>query len=370
MIKDAKGIYIKPLSPRVLAKFKKGMKCRVCAGMKGKGAYLEVHPERFNHITRSFLKGTGIHIELTPEEIAHNHGKGFFDDMSNAFKSAGNWVNDSVIQPAVNAVVPLAQQAASAIVPVAKEAGKRLLPVAKEAGNALIDAGINYAPELGATALTGLALAAGQPELIPLAGMAGQYLGREGGKALGNIARQKVNDFDPYASNAPRANEPPSRKTQVVNDYNPYEELNAINTYTGQKMGNLQKSNMESYLANLSLGQVEDLLNRKRQSMRTSTMPMFDYSGGRAILSPYADPVPTFQGYGLYAGSGHGLSGGAVRKQRPRREMSSIGIHGNLLGAHLPPALVSQPYSANFQFGSRLPPAYQKFAKSGQGLYA
>jgi hypothetical protein len=33
------------------------------------------------------------------------------------------------------------------------------------------------------------------------------------------------------------------------------------------------------------------------------------------------------------------------------------------MGHGLPPALQSQPYSANFQFASRLPPAYAQLHK-------
>ena len=53
------------------------------------------------------------------------------------------------------------------------------------------------------------------------------------------------------------------------------------------------------------------------------------------------------------------------------KENASIGIHGNLLGHGLPPALQSQPYSANFQMASRLPPAFAQIIKHhGGGLYA
>jgi hypothetical protein len=68
-------------------------------------------------------------------------------------------------------------------------------------------------------------------------------------------------------------------------------------------------------------------------------------------------------GTGLYAG------GGSLR--RHRREVASIGTNSSFVGtqSHLPPALMSQPFSANFQFQHTLPPAYQKFSKGG-GLYA
>ena len=56
-----------------------------------------------------------------------------------------------------------------------------------------------------------------------------------------------------------------------------------------------------------------------------------------------------------------------ARGLRTSRERASIGIHGNLMSGRgmLPPALIPQPYSANFQFQHTLPPAYQTFAKRG-----
>ena len=57
------------------------------------------------------------------------------------------------------------------------------------------------------------------------------------------------------------------------------------------------------------------------------------------------------------------------------REVSSIGRGAGMLkgGFHEPPALVSQPLSANFQMSHFLPPQYQKYNStpaSGSGLYA
>ena len=53
------------------------------------------------------------------------------------------------------------------------------------------------------------------------------------------------------------------------------------------------------------------------------------------------------------------------------RQKSIVGLGGNLV-AHqtsLPPALQSQPFSANFQWQHTLPPHIQKFSRGG-GLYA
>ena len=65
-------------------------------------------------------------------------------------------------------------------------------------------------------------------------------------------------------------------------------------------------------------------------------------------------------GSGLYAGTG--LYAGRMRKSG-----GAVGLNAGMV-RQLPPALQSQPYSANFQFQATLPPAYQKFSK-GSGLY-
>lgn len=70
-------------------------------------------------------------------------------------------------------------------------------------------------------------------------------------------------------------------------------------------------------------------------------------------------------GVGLYAGSSRLMGRGS------HKEVSSVGCGGNLLRgqSHLPPALMSQPFSANFQFQHTLPPAYVRHIK-GNGLVA
>jgi len=54
-----------------------------------------------------------------------------------------------------------------------------------------------------------------------------------------------------------------------------------------------------------------------------------------------------------------------------KREVGSVGRHGSFVAhqASLPPALQSQPFSANFSMANQLPPSYQRFSR-GSGLYA
>jgi len=111
--------------------------------------------------------------------------------------------------------------------------------------------------------------------------------------------------------------------------------LDDINHYTGQTLGNLRDSTMGNALANASLAQLQAaVVNARHRGF-----------GGRGL------------------GAGLMVPKNNVRARR--REVGSIGIAGNLLsGPYLPPALVSQPYSVNYQFAKTLPPAYQKFNNS------
>lgn len=72
-------------------------------------------------------------------------------------------------------------------------------------------------------------------------------------------------------------------------------------------------------------------------------------------------------GYGLHPYEPHSrMLGGQL-------ERGSIGRNGGMISMYTPPALVSQPFSANFQFQHFLPPQYQHFnsgaGTTGTGLY-
>lgn len=55
------------------------------------------------------------------------------------------------------------------------------------------------------------------------------------------------------------------------------------------------------------------------------------------------------------------MGGGALEK-------STIGLKGGMMSSYTPPALVSQPFSANFQFQHFLPPQYQHFNSGGHDI--
>jgi len=286
--------------------------------MSGKGMQIVVHPSRIDPVTRCFTKGKGHTIELTQEEIAMNRetqmeGTGLFDDIRRGFQDVGR-----------------------KIAPVADQAGRVLLPVAKDIAKQGLDKFADVAPELGASALSGLAVATGNPALVPYAQMAG----RAGGKALGGLARDEgkkaLDNYNPYAQGQneqsaeeiynlpmpPRRNAPPSRSSVT----NPM---------------------MNKSLADYSEADLGMEIARRRGGYSTP----LDSSGGKRVLSPYVSAVGQGLGSGLYA---------------QVRGRGVVGVGGSLLrGGSLPPALQSQPYASNFIQASHLPPAYAQMIRSG-----
>jgi hypothetical protein len=98
--------------------------------------------------------------------------------------------------------------------------------------------------------------------------------------------------------------------------------------------------------------QLESALGNANANHMTSQM------GRMSIESARNNHIlPHEKGQGLFAGK-------SVMFGRGIREHASVGIGGNLLGNQrvLPPALQSQPYSANFQFQHTLPPNFQRFS--------
>jgi hypothetical protein len=126
----------------------------------------------------------------------------------------------------------------------------------------------------------------------------------------------------------------------LAGQVNQNEILNNLNRELGTKFGALSKANLANALAHMD-----------RSALSSEQIALSHKLGDEMAF-----------GQGLYAGKG--------MKHR-RREISSVGRGASFVGSqsHLPPALVSQPFSANFQFQHFLPPAYQKFSKGG-GLYA
>lgn len=375
-------------SLRSLGKLKRGLIARV----KGGDIPLLVHDHRFNHISRTFVKGKGLNIQLSPEELHHNHASGIFGKKADkAFKKAG--IKKAVYKVGA-ALKPLAQESlalgtqmgAAALSAYAPEfapeinagaswinkKGQQYIedPEAQQASWKKKVAAAKKDPATAVAKTLGHATAADlQAHLIGAAsdatghdiaayhqmyqeaksgrpGALQEHLIKQASDATGHDIKGYM-DMYQEAKNAP-----PSR--QPLTD--------AFNAYTGADIGRLDKAAVGDYAANLGMSKLNDYVQQQRDKLARTQL---DFSGGDSRFY-LADAVPDeVVGQGLY---GHGLYGHGVFHRgapRRRREMSSVGIGGNLLGN--PPALASQAAASNFQFGSRLGPAFKMIR--GQGLY-
>ena len=353
------SIEIECPSTRVLAKLRKGHRCRI---KKGTGMTLIIHPDKMNHITRCFSANRGAEVELSPPEIMANQqvvGSGIFGKRF-----------DKLLDKA-------------GIRDLAYKIGDKFKPHAKRA----ITAGLTA----GAAALATVA-----PEIAPalpfgvagLSGLANEYLDNPASFGIHQRGSTKSQE--------------PMRIPKPVEHFARQSALQAINHYTGQNLGNLDRDTVGNALANSAHAKLEEKIARARMNelpkqafVTPSVHALGEPEGGRlsratsiarrvkrwkrgaarglgeeteepeggrlSRATSIARRVKRWKrgaARGLGEGLGEGLGFG-LRK----REVGSVGINGSVLGGGLSPAMVSQPYGANFQFSHTLPPAYQRFSR-------
>lgn len=108
----------------------------------------------------------------------------------------------------------------------------------------------------------------------------------------------------------------------------------ALNHHLGTNYGYLARAGMDNYLN----GQASAIMQKHGIDARRGLAPIQEAYN---MLEPHSR-----------------LVGGAIEK-------STVGLKGGLLHAYIPPALVSQPFSANFQFQHFLPVQFQHFNAGG-----
>ena len=300
-------------SPKQLSKLRKGHRVRISSAMEGEGFNLLVDPSRYDTLTRSFSRGKGMQIQLSPQEIVanqHIEGNGIFGKRFDRFLEKRGLRN------------------------AAYRVGDKLKPAFKSAVMGGIAA--------GTAGLAGLSTFGSGGTMAPLAA----YL-----PAAGAGAAYLANDYidnpdkyhDMYSTNAggPRnAHAAANLAGQVAENY----ALKKINQETGANYGNLSSA----AIANAATHKARAEMNKTTIGKQLSQFPNSTIND-----NPFAPPSRQFAGLGLH-----------------KKSRGEIGIHSSFVTSqsHLPPALLSQPFSANFQFQHTLPPAYQKFSK-GSGMY-
>jgi hypothetical protein len=265
------------MSPAQMSKVRNGhmIRCKPC--VRGSGIVMIVEPSTFNIATKALGKNKGFQMRLSPNEIQANR-EGADEMMGNGiFKQ------------------------------VAKKAGKVAKKVAIEAGK---QAGRQLAKQLPSLATSGLVAGAtllGQPQLIPVAGIVGDKLGKFAGKKLNKA-------------------------------------IDGAGMCEGKARGRMSKRRIESIEG--------EGLYAGRGMMEGEGL----YAGGRRGMGVHMD------GEGLYAGGRRGM--GMMDGGRITPSAGLVGVMGNLLPmSH--PALQSQAMNANFQFRHTMP---QNIQMRGNGM--
>ena len=296
------------ISPKQISKLRNGHRVRV---KKGTGICLIVKPENYNIITRAFNKGKGVEISLNPEELMAN--------AQSAEEMEGRGIFGKKFDRGVGKLIGKKNRKA-----LYGELESRF----KEPIKKVIKKAQDYAPELGASPLSGLAVALGNPELAIPAGAFGAKLGKKVGDMGGKFATDYLENPSAYNS---------KRGSKQITQQN-------LNAMLGTNSGYLERAGLANAKALYEQAQVE---KERLEASGASGRGLWSGGGGSEGSGLYLG-----RGEGMYAGRGFRATGG------------QLGGSGQRV---LPQALTSQPFSANFQFRYSLPPAYQKI---GSGMYA
>lgn len=301
-------------SPKQLHRLRKGGRVRIKAGVQGKGFNLIVNPALFDIMTRTFTRGKGMEIQLSPQEIAANQeasvqmgGQGIFGSKFDRYlekkglKEAAYKVGDQLKPAAKAALLGGLGAAATAL-----------------AGTEFIATG-----GLGAAAV---------PAIYSTAATLG---------ALGTDYLDNPREYQPKRNvGGPRNKIAHSTLEGAVKQN---EVLSNLATDTGQNYSNLASASLSNALTQATRSQVGS--NRVDSLLNT-------YNAGPTSMAP----IPSYNYKSPHSAVGYGL-------RHKTREAGSVGVGGRFVGARhqLPPAMMSQPFSSNYQFKHTLPPSFAKW---------
>ena len=168
--------------PRHFSKLKRGHKVRIVEGEHA----IALSPEKHKKVMKAFMKGKGMNIALSPEEIHHNHGKGFFDDIGNTFRSLPQKAQETFQPIAEQSHIPTNLSDLSNIAHIAQ------IPTDIGGVKRYGKIGLTYGlPALG-SALGGAAGSAAT--LNPLGAIAGATLGGVAGRLAAEQANKQIGD--------------------------------------------------------------------------------------------------------------------------------------------------------------------------------
>ena len=311
-------------SPAQIRKLRKGLKVRI---KKGTGFNLLVHPNTYNIVNRAFAKSKGVEVSLNNEEIAHNEG------LTGALPSPDETMSE----------VPMA---GTGFKSRRRTRGGNLLGTLKDSAKTAVEAGTERAvgaiqgsdPQYNQNRDTG-------------SGLRRRRRAR-GGNLLGTLkdsAKTAVEAGTERAVGAIQGSDPQYNQNRDTGSglrkHGHHAKLtHALNQALGTNHGYLSRANLDNAINSNLASQLSKLSIDARKRLA----PSF---GATTNLNPMA------------------IVGGTLH------EAGSVGRNGGMVSAYTPPALLSQPFSANWQLQFFLPPQYQHFNNGpaehigGSGLY-
>lgn len=343
------GIQASPLQIRKLIK---GQKVRL---KKGTGFCLLVHPEKYHLMSRTFGKDKGIDTSLTEQEL-HANANASMEGMPGM--TGGSIFGKKfdrkhkglmkVLNPIGQALKPIAQEGLQMAGTMANAYG-----VPTQLTDPLVKLGTDYMND--PSSLQGKK---GRRELknrgIDLLQSGADEMGRQYG-----VQAPRIKDYEKMIQDARHSKSAPQSglTTKGMKDIaGQYAKKQAFD-YLNKELGTNAGYNLTAGLGRAEMGEMAGKLLADQIARRYSAPPM-------------GQPLDV-EGSG-FRGRGFGLMG------RARREIGSITGRGSAIssGPYGSPAMMSQPYGANYQMQVFLPPQYQQFFDPsmdrghGSGLYA
>jgi hypothetical protein len=311
-------------SPRQVSKLRNGHAVRI---KKGTGFNLVVHPENYNIVSRAFAKDKGVQLKLTPEELETNYNLSPEQHEELGMIEGGNIFKK--IKKAFNSKA-------------AKKVGRVLKPVsrvAKKVAREMLHEKIAEAHMEGADRY------GDDDRMRRIMNVGAEVAHKQVGNGLGaGLGAGMWASTDPV------------KMAKLTADYKQYlkEKKNRLSsTGTGLYAGRGISAHDALKMANMATAQANHLISKMHNAsvhgMITQPTIKGYYDSGMSPIS-----------------RGSGIS----------NHINMIRGRGSILSQDdiLPPALQSQPYSANFHMQFQLPPQYKRYHDGtdmeGRGFYA
>ena len=326
---DFKRVSIKRPSDRIISRMRNGHAVRM---MKGEGLDIMMKPAKIIKMAKKFMTGKGIQISLDPEEVSANKdiegcgifGKKFDKTLKKAGIKKAVYAIGSAAKPLVQQGIQAAEQMAIAYgVPpsIASKIG--------DTATQYVDDPKSLQGKKGLQELKKRGLSLGQE----LADMGTSEMGMDS-IDVADMVKKATAKKDPNA---------PSMRQQAQSF-----KQQGVTSLAEKLAARFAESSGQGLYAGRGIGL--GMFSRIRKEVRAAAAaPM------RSITAPMRSMTVPPMGMGM---SGYGMRTGLGRAAR-LAERSIMG-RGALIGGEISPALMSQPYGANYQFGVTLGPFINK----------